>query len=156
MRSTKSLSRRFFLKLSAGALTLPTLSGCTETAETHQNWGDVTEIALKAYTDGWRGLNPAAIEGKENPELVLYEERDYQFTVQNGDGERHLLEIPDTREWSDEDQVTVIDENEEEQTIMIEVTPWMTEYICDAHRQPMHGEIEVQLESDTSINGPDE
>ncbi|WP_394739027.1 hypothetical protein [Natronococcus roseus] len=40
-------------------------------------WADVPTLEFEADTDGWIGIEPEAIEDEENPDIALYEGREY-------------------------------------------------------------------------------
>lgn len=156
MANKGRFNRRTLLKFAAGAAAATALSGCTETAQIHQEWGDIDHIVLEAYTDGWRGLRPDTIVDEENPTLVLYEGREYEVTIRNGDGESHLFEIPSEMDLDSEmAPIAIIDEDEAEETLLLRASPRISKYICDAHRQPMRGDIDIEMENDTGVYGDD-
>lgn len=151
MSEKQVFDRRNLLKLSAAALAT-TIAGCTETAETYREWGDIDEIVLEGHTDGWRGIRPDAIADEVNPTLVLYESQEYEITMRNGDGESHSLEIQYGSEGVDESYQTEVTEEEgETRTVTVRVILGVSEYVCPVHSQRMHGEIDVQPENDNDI-----
>lgn len=157
MNDAKLHRRRTVLGSLAGGIVATSLSGCTETAAVHEAWGDVDEIVLEANTNEWHGVEPGAIEGELHPTLVLYEDHEYELTVQNGDGEYHVLEIPDEMSVSDETSLTAaVDGDRDEDTIQFRAVPSMTEYLCDAHSHLTRGQINTQPENDTGVYKPAE
>ncbi|GAB3031233.1 cupredoxin domain-containing protein [Natronobiforma cellulositropha] len=110
-------------------------------------WEDVEEIVLDGYTPGWEGVEPAAIEGEENPTLVLYEGREYDVTWENADGEPHNIEIWDENdEVVDDYQTEIIDEQGETQTLTFEASEEMVAYVCEVHIGTMLGDLEIRTE----------
>lgn len=108
-------------------------------------WGDVDEIVLNGITAGWEGVEPAPIEGEENPTLVLTEGEEYDVTWENADGQPHNIEIrDDDEEIVDGYETEIIEEEGETQTLTIEATSEMTDYVCVVHVGTMRGAIEVE------------
>jgi hypothetical protein len=146
---TTPIARRTVLATSAGFAGATVGAGCTETATTYERWGDVDEIGLDADAAGWRGRYPAAIEGDENPTLVLYEDREYELTVRNGDGERHTLDVRDQMAPDQSRQTIALGAGDAAQTVSLRAVPSITRYVCDVHDRPSSGEIEIRPEGDT-------
>ena len=123
-----------------------------------EEWEDVDEIVLDGYTPGWEGVEPEAIEGEENPTLVLFEGQEYDITWENMDGEPHNIEIWDEdEEVVDDYQTEIIEEEGETQTLTIdEVTDEMAQYVCEVHIGTMIGDIQVETENGEDENGNDE
>jgi hypothetical protein len=153
----KSHRRRTVLGFLAGGILTTSLSGCTETAAIHDVWGDVYEIVLEANTDEWYGIEPIAIEGELYPTIVLYEDHEYELTIQNGDGEYHVFEIPDEMRISEQNSLTAaVDGDQDMDTVQFKAVPSMTEYLCDPHGHLTRGQIDTQPESDTGVHKPTE
>lgn len=105
---------------------------------------DADEIVLDGITAGWEGVEPAAIEGEENPTLVLTEGNEYDIVWENADGEPHNIEIWDEEEEVvDEYSTEILEEEGERQTLTIEATAEMAEYVCVVHPTTMRGAVEI-------------
>ncbi|KDE59538.1 hypothetical protein EL22_20625 [Halostagnicola sp. A56] len=108
-------------------------------------WADVEEIRLSATTSRFKGVEPALIEGQENPTLVLTEGQEYVITWENEDGQSHNLEL-----WDENEQVVdghsteVMAEKNETRSLEFEATAAMTEYVCRIHVDwGKRGDIEI-------------
>lgn len=108
-------------------------------------WADVEEIRLSATTSRFKGVEPALIEGQENPTLVLTEGQEYVITWENEDGQSHNLEL-----WDENEQVVdghsteVMAEKNETRSLEFEATAAMTEYVCRIHVSwGKRGDIEI-------------
>jgi hypothetical protein len=151
-----SFGRRNLLKLSAAAAVATTIAGCTETTETHREWGNINEVVLEGYTDGWKGIRPDAIADEVNPTLVFYESQEYEITMRNGDGEAHSLEIRNGSGVVDEGyQTEIIEEEGRTRTLTVRASLGTSEYVCPVHSQRMHGEIDVRPENDNDVYNED-
>ncbi|MFC7237563.1 plastocyanin/azurin family copper-binding protein [Saliphagus sp. GCM10025317] len=108
-------------------------------------WEGVDEIVLDGVTEGWEGVEPAPIEGETNPTLILTEGQEYDITWENADGQPHNIVI-----WDDNDEVVedyqteIIEEEGETQTLTLQATSEMTQYVCEVHIGTMIGEIQVE------------
>ncbi len=99
---------------------------------------------LDGFTAGWEGIEPAPIEGETNPTLVLTEGVEYDLVWENADGQPHNIEIHDGDGEVVGDYSTEIVEAEgERQTLTIEATAEMAEYVCVVHPTTMVGPIEI-------------
>ncbi|WP_345783339.1 cupredoxin domain-containing protein [Natrialbaceae archaeon AArc-T1-2] len=109
-----------------------------------EGWEDVDTIELEAESDGWLGKRPAAIEGQENPDLALYEGREYEFVWTNGDGDEHNLAI-----WDDDEAIVsseFAEDEDETTTLTVEATDEMELFLCETHGNEMAGAIEIRTE----------
>ncbi|SFS49895.1 cupredoxin domain-containing protein [Halostagnicola kamekurae] len=108
-------------------------------------WADVEEIRLSATTSRFKGVEPALIEGQENPTLVLTEGQEYVITWENEDGQSHNLELWDENERIvDGHSTEVMAEKNETRSLEFEATAAMTEYVCRIHVDwGKRGDIEV-------------
>src|SRR6056297_2522617 len=52
-----------------------------------------TTIDFSGQTTHWEGLAPSAIEGEQNPALMLQEGEDYTIGWSEGDGANHNMEV---------------------------------------------------------------
>lgn len=109
-------------------------------------WDDADVIELEAATDdGWIGRQPSAIDGIENPDLALYEGREYEFHWTNSDGSVHNLAF-----WDDDGSRLTsspfLEDEDDEQTISVEATEGMAAYLCEAHGSDMAGALEIRSE----------
>lgn len=108
------------------------------------DWAEVDEIVLDGFTAGWEGIGPAPIEGETNPTLVLTEGVEYDLVWENADGQPHNIEIHDGDGEVVGDYSTEIVEAEgERQTLTIEATAEMAEYVCVVHPTTMVGPIQI-------------
>lgn len=103
-----------------------------------------TEILFEAKTSSWEGLEPAEIEGEQNPTLILQDGEDYEIGWAEGDGSRHNIEI-----WDDGDDVVEGHETDltndpgDDQILSITATNEMAAYRCRPHGS-MQGDIRVE------------
>ncbi|WP_154660461.1 hypothetical protein [Halopiger goleimassiliensis] len=107
-------------------------------------WSDVREIVLEGEITGWIGVEPAPVEGVENPTLVLREGMEYTITVENRDGNIHVLELQD--EAGERVGTYRTDEFEdagERREITVTATDELARYVCLPHETMQHGEIVV-------------
>ncbi|MCU4743667.1 cupredoxin domain-containing protein [Natronoglomus mannanivorans] len=113
--------------------------------EEDDEWADVEEIVLSGYVSEWTGMAPDVIDQEENPTLVLYEDREYDITWQNDDGNEHNLAI-----MAENDELLVATEFFEEEgesaTVTFEATEQVASYVCENHPDTMAGEIEIRSE----------
>lgn len=160
MTEVGTFSRRTLLKI-AGVSGVALLAGCTadeeepdeEEAEADddtadEDWGDVEEFSFEGRVQAWTGLEPAMIEGEDNPTITLVDGQEYDFRWVNADGVLHNLEIRDENgDIIDEYQSDDVDEEGEEATIEgVTATEEMTTYICQYHESSQVGDIEVETE----------
>lgn len=160
MTETGMFSRRTLLKI-AGVSSVALVAGCTadeaepddEEAETDdeaadEDWGDVEEFSFEGRVQAWTGLEPAMIDGEDNPTITLIDGQEYDFRWVNADGVLHNMEIRDENgEIIDEYQSDDVDEEGEEATIEgVTATEEMTTYICAYHESSQVGDIEVETE----------
>lgn len=118
-------------------------------------WEGVDEVVFDGYTDGWEGVSPSPIEGEQNPTIVLFEGQEYDISWGNADGDPHNIEFWDDNEEVVEDYETeILDEEGEGQTLTIEATDEIAEYVCEVHVGTMRGD--VQIESGDGGDGDDE
>ena len=166
-------SRRSTLRLVGATAGLALVAGCTEgtgdgEGEPDQNetdesvtnetdlddpdppesdqdeWEDVSTIEFEADTDGWIGRQPAIIEDEENPDIALYEGREYEFQLTNGDGDVHNLAL-----WDETDPVVAsefLEDEGETATFVTEATDEMEQYLCETHEDEMAGAVELRTE----------
>ncbi|OVE85205.1 hypothetical protein B2G88_09480 [Natronolimnobius baerhuensis] len=112
-------------------------------------WADVTEITLEAQTAGWVGVEPAHIEGVENPELVLEAGREYTIAREDGDGLVHDLRLWDENDELVDDYATELtEETDVRQELSVTATEELAAYVCAPHEMTMRGEIDVVDEFD--------
>ncbi|RKD95359.1 plastocyanin/azurin family copper-binding protein [Halopiger aswanensis] len=107
-------------------------------------WADVEEITLEGRTVSWEGVEPAHIEGIENPTLVLQKGRAYTITVTNGDGAIHKFELRDEDDAVVDDYETDLLEGEgAEQELTVTASDELASYACAPHESLMDGDITV-------------
>jgi len=123
-----------------------------DTEETTDTAGEQIElepgadIRFSGQTAHWEGLAPSALEGVENPTLVLQEGERYSIGWTEGDGAAHNLQI---RNDSDEvvDDLTTGDpvtDPGEQQLLEFTARSEMTTYACHPHEITMIGSIQVE------------
>lgn len=111
------------------------------------DWEDVEEIVLEGTVRNWVGVEPAPIEGLENPTLLLFEGREYTIEWINGDGVPHNLQIRD----EDDDalvETDLLDQEGASESLTVEATAAMDSYVCAPHESTMAGAIEVEDEAE--------
>ncbi|MDG5758771.1 hypothetical protein QA600_05395 [Natronococcus sp. A-GB1] len=107
-------------------------------------WEDVSTLEFEADTDGWIGIEPEAIEDEENPDIVLYEGREYDFRVTNGDGDVHNFAL-----WDGSNPVAAsafLEDEGETETLVAEATDEVEQYVCETHPDEMGGAVELRAE----------
>lgn len=147
------MMRRRFLTV-AGSGALMGLSGCLsddngspeEEPEDDTEWEDIDEFYFEGRIEAWTGIEPAIIEGEENPTIVLFEGEEYDFRWVNKDGAIHNLEIRDDNDETIDDYATdSLDiEGEEEVLENVVASQEMAKYVCLYHQTTQVGEIEVR------------
>ncbi|ELY44610.1 cupredoxin domain-containing protein [Natronorubrum sulfidifaciens] len=160
MAENERLSRRTALTI-AGATGMAVLAGCGGNGEENGNgeedengngaaedWGEVDEFYFDGQISHWGGIEPAIIEGEENPTITLIEGQEYTFRWVNADGVEHNLEIRDENDdIIDEYQSDDVSEEGEEASIEgVVATTEMTTYICTYHEETQVGDITVESE----------
>ncbi|WP_255171541.1 cupredoxin domain-containing protein [Natrononativus amylolyticus] len=116
-----------------------------ETQTDPERWADVDEIVLSATTAGFEGVEPAFIDGVENPTLVLTAGKSYVITWKNADGRPHNIELWDEREAVvDGYETELLEEDGESQSLEFEAKTEMVEYACRLHVDwGKRGDIEI-------------
>lgn len=162
MSPTDPHTRRSALRLAGTAAIGSLLAGCggpgaqddaesdPETADT--DWESVDTIELEADADGWIGRAPDGIADETNPGLELHADREYEFVIENGDGEYHNFSLHDREGEVDEQlgdderlEATSLFESEGEAVeLTVTATAEMAGYVCEMHPQSMSGEISVR------------
>ncbi len=107
-------------------------------------WEDVSTLEFEADTDGWIGTEPDPIEDEENPDIVLYEGREYEFRVTNVDGDVHNFAL-----WDGSDPVAAtefLEDEGETETLVAEATAEVEQYVCETHPEEMAGAVELREE----------
>lgn len=148
-----SADRRTVLSTVAGAAAAVSVAGCLGGSEESADdepepeldqataaegdtdpaaWRDVEALRFDGYVGGWLGVEPAAIEGVENPTLVLVEGREYEVTWENKDGIHHNFAFWDeNREVVEDYSTDGTDVEGERETLAFEATPEMDTYRCE-------------------------
>lgn len=110
-----------------------------------EEWEDVDTIELEAEDDGWTGREPPPIEGEQNPPLLLYAGREYEFTWENTDGDVHNFAI-----WDDDgtpiDSTEFVEDEGETESLVVETTEEMAAYVCETHDVEMAAPLEIHTE----------
>ncbi|MFA9416224.1 plastocyanin [Natrinema sp. HArc-T2] len=122
-----------------------------EPDETVDTYGKTVElepgadIRFSGQTVSWEGLSPAALEGVENPTLVLQEGEDYSIGWTDGDGAMHNLQIRnDSDEIVNGLETPMVTEPDKDQILEFTASPEMTQYACHPHETTMIGSIRVE------------
>ncbi|NGM70581.1 PKD domain-containing protein [Natronolimnobius sp. AArcel1] len=159
-QTASRLSRRTLLRI-GGASSLAVFAGCAdeepddnndvdndEDEDEDEDWGAVDEFVFEGEVQAWTGVEPAFIEGDENPTITLIEGQEYDFTWINADGVVHNLEIRDEDdEIIDDYQSDDVEEEGEETTLEgVVASEEMDVYICTYHEATQVGDIEVETE----------
>lgn len=131
------VDRRTVLKLSSIVATT-SFAGCSGIGP-----GAKTKtIRLGAEAAGWKGRQPASIEGTTNPPLKLTTGTTYDLTWENLDGEKHELVI--TNGGGTELASTDATKHKgATQTTAFTAEPKMIAYHDPYHPESMHGKIQV-------------
>lgn len=110
-----------------------------------EEWEDVEEVEVLGHGSGWVGVEPEMIEDIENPTLLLTEGEEYDLTWINDDGANHNIEVWDENgEIVDDYETELMNDVDEAQTLEIEASSEMAEYVCEPHAGPMSAEIQVE------------
>lgn len=139
-----AITRRGLLAVTAGAAATATLGAeARAQAETYRFGGEVA---------AWRGEEPAAIEGEDNPTLELEAGTEYEVVWENLDGQPHDFVIQD---GSGNDIVATeqISEEGETASLTFTATPEMAQYICTIHPTTMVGEIQLAGSEQPAADG---
>ncbi|WP_081655483.1 PQQ-dependent sugar dehydrogenase [Halopiger goleimassiliensis] len=112
------------------------------------------EFVFNGVIPGWFGMEPAEIDGTENPTLELTAGETYRFTWENGDGQPHNVVILDANDDILE-RTAIVRELGETQTLEFEATPEMDRYVCEVHPGTMTGRIRVE-EAESEADAADE
>jgi len=160
MTRDNAISRRTAMKLTGAAAATALVAGCSdddngdEPADDDDDGnGDAdgfeiepgTEIMFAGLTPGWEGIEPAEIEGEENPTLILQDGEDYSMGWTDGDGSQHNIEIRDDGgDVVDDLQTELVSEADEDQILEFTASSEMAEYVCDPHDGTMAGDLVVE------------
>ncbi|GAB7017363.1 cupredoxin domain-containing protein [Halostagnicola bangensis] len=108
-------------------------------------WEDVESIKLLGDASGWVGVEPEMIADVQNPTLILFEDDEYDLTWENDDAGPHNIVVRDDNGDTVRDYGTEITRDlGDEQTLEIEATSEMSEYVCEPHSSAMVGEIQIE------------
>ncbi|WP_049889075.1 cupredoxin domain-containing protein [Natronolimnohabitans innermongolicus] len=167
MERNDSLSRRSAIRF-GGVVAVGLLAGCTEGGSDPEDdedgveleeeaddadppdedwddeWGEVDTIELDAEEDGWIGRRPSVIEDVENPDIALYEGREYEIVWTNTDGSSHNFAVAD--ENTTIETSSFVDEESETTELTFEATAEIELYLCETHPEEMTGSIEMRSE----------
>ncbi|ADB59176.1 hypothetical protein Htur_0275 [Haloterrigena turkmenica DSM 5511] len=160
----RGTDRRAVLSTVAGAVAAVSVAGCLGGADSEDDepepgldqatavegdtdpeaWRDVESLRFDGYVGGWLGLEPSAIEGVENPTLVLVEGREYEVTWENKDGIHHNFAFWDEdREVVEDYSTDGTDVEGERETLVFEATPEMDTYRCEYQPAGQKGPVEL-------------
>ncbi|WP_265109332.1 cupredoxin domain-containing protein [Halosolutus halophilus] len=156
MTRDSTLSRRKTMKLAGATAATALVAGCSSDDNNGGdgdggNGGDDTyeidpdtTIELEANIGGWQGVAPSAIEGTENPTLVLEADADYEIGWNEGDGNQHNIQLRnESDEVVDDYETELSAEGGDDQFISFTATEEIVKYRCQPH-SAMEGEIQVQ------------
>lgn len=104
---------------------------------------DTVELVVDEDDHSWVGRRPAVVEDVENPALLLFEGREYEFRWTNRDGDVHNLAI-----WDDDHEPLAatesIDDEDESAGFVVEASDDMMVYLCETHGAEMAGSLEIR------------
>ena len=104
-----------------------------------------TDIRFSGQTVSWEGLSPAALEGAENPTLILQEGGRYSIGWTEGDGATHNLQIcTDSGDVVNGLETPMVAEPGKDQILEFTASSEMTQYRCEPHQITMIGSIQVE------------
>ncbi|ELY45660.1 blue (type 1) copper domain-containing protein [Natronorubrum sulfidifaciens JCM 14089] len=104
-----------------------------------------TRIVLYGGTAAWEGLEPAPIEGVENPTLVLEDGETYEIGWAEGDGMVHNLELRDADGNVVDDLATELtSEGGDGQFLAFTASSEIAQYVCAPHEVTMVGDLQVE------------
>ncbi|WP_339103954.1 hypothetical protein [Haloterrigena salinisoli] len=148
-------TRRTVLK-AAGASTLAVaVAGCTGSDDDGDSEnGDESDdgtyeidagetIMLEGQISGWTGLQPEAIDGVENPTLVLEDGAEYEIGWEPGDGSDHNIELWDENEELVDEEYKLELTNDPGDPLSFTASSEIAYYRCNPHSN-MQGEIRVE------------
>lgn len=149
--------RRTVLRVGGASIATVLIAGCMGSDDDDGGNGDAgngdasgieidpgTDIVFDGYSTHWEDLQPSAIDGEENPTLVLEDGGEYTMEWINADGVTHDLEIQDEDGAVVDDLATdAIGGEGEGATLEFTATPEMAEYVCTFH-SPQRGDIVVE------------
>ena len=158
--TSNDTTRRTVLTVTGASLGMALIAGCSGDGNGDGNGngdddgngnGDAafeiepgTRILFEGLTGGYVGIEPPAIEGEENPTLVLEDGGEYEIGWTQGDGMSHNIQIWDADENIVGDYATdLIDDPGDGDFLEITATDEMAYYRCDPH-PGMQGEIRVE------------
>ncbi len=153
-------TRRTVLKATGASLTVAAFAGCLgsddddggeDPGNDDDNGGDEVfeiesgeSIVFDGYSSHWEGLEPASIEGEENPTLQLEDGGEYTMEWINADGATHDLDIQDDGGETVNDLVTdPIGDVDEGASLEFTATSEMAQYVCNFHSQQV-GDLIVE------------
>ncbi|GAB3670350.1 plastocyanin/azurin family copper-binding protein [Halopiger thermotolerans] len=103
------------------------------------------DIRFEGVTSGWVGLQPSAIEGEENPTLILEAGENYSIGWTEGDGAAHNLQLRNDDGEVVQDYTTgdPVSDPGNDEIFEFQAQDVITLYRCEPHPQ-MQGEIQIQ------------
>lgn len=73
----------------AGSVGIARIAGCTAASDELRigsAWEEINEFYFEGRLEAWTGIWSSVIAGEDNPTLVLFEGKEYDFTWVNRDG----------------------------------------------------------------------
>ncbi|WP_245724207.1 plastocyanin/azurin family copper-binding protein [Natronorubrum texcoconense] len=104
-----------------------------------------TEIVVDGYNSHWEGVEPSAIDGVENPTLVLEEGEEYTIEWVNADNMAHDLQIwDDGGDVVDELATDEIAAEGDSATLDFTASAEMAAYVCSLHSGSQYADLVVE------------
>ena len=159
---TTEIDRRRFIGVTAATASAALLAGCSDDDGPPADDGDNgdgdgadepdgfaidpgTEVVLDGYTQHWEGVAPAAIEGEENPTLVLEEGAEYTFEWINADNVMHDLQLrDDSGDVVNDLETDPVQEEGESATLEVTADSAIATYVCSYHVGTQSGDIAIE------------
>lgn len=154
---TTEINRRRFIGVTAATASAALLAGCSDddSPPTDDDGGEDepdgfaidpgTEVVFDGYTQHWEGISPAAIEGEENPTLILEEGAEYTFEWINADNVMHDLQFRDAGgDVVNDFETDPVQEEGESATLEVTADSAIVEYVCSYHVGTQSGDIVIE------------
>ncbi|WP_440769238.1 plastocyanin/azurin family copper-binding protein [Natronorubrum sp. DTA28] len=104
-----------------------------------------TDIVVDGYNSHWEGVEPSAIDGVENPTLVLEEGEDYTIEWVNADNMAHDLQIwDDGGDVVDELATDEVAAEGDSASLDFTASSEMAAYVCSLHSGSQYADLVVE------------